>query len=119
MMESCRWIYRPGTNNSCLAVATCDHVMRYLSRINPMDNESIGCADWYNGKLCPGCSRIIQMDYTLIKIVKITLDELNAELTAEELRELKTAEGTSPVFDEDSPPMANEQLMQFKRQKQK
>ena len=92
MTKLCRWVYRPGTNNSCWAVATCDHIMRYLSRINPKDNESIGCADWYNGKLCYGCGKPIQMDYTLIKIVGTTLDELNAELTAEELGELEAAE---------------------------
>ena len=48
-------------------------------------------------------------------MVKMSLDELNEELTAEELNELETAENKEPVFDEDSPAMSKEQLMQFKR----
>ncbi len=48
-------------------------------------------------------------------MAKITMDELRAELSAEELRELEAAEGKAPVFDEDSPAMTMEQLMQFKR----
>ena len=46
---------------------------------------------------------------------KMTLNELNQELTPEEIRELEAAEAKTPVFDEDSPAMTMEQLMQFKR----
>lgn len=48
-------------------------------------------------------------------MVKMTLNELNQELTPEEIRELEAAEAKTPVFDEDSPAMTMEQLMQFKR----
>ncbi len=48
-------------------------------------------------------------------MVKMNLNDLNAELTEEELRELDEAEKKEPVFDDDSPLMMNEQLMQFKR----
>ena len=48
-------------------------------------------------------------------MVKMTLNELGTELTEEELRELQAAETKPPVFDEDSPAMTEEQLMQFKR----
>ena len=48
-------------------------------------------------------------------MVKMTLNDLNAELTEEELRELEAAEKKEPVFDDDSPLMMKEQLMQFKR----
>ena len=48
-------------------------------------------------------------------MAKITLNELDTELTAEELQELQAAEDKHPVFDEDSPEMTTEQLIQFKR----
>ena len=48
-------------------------------------------------------------------MVKTTLNELDAGLTAEELREIEAAEKKEPVFDGDSPLMMKEQLMQFKR----
>ena len=48
-------------------------------------------------------------------MVKTTLHELNVPLTDEELREIESAERKAPVFDEDSPAMNMEQLMQFKR----
>lgn len=47
-------------------------------------------------------------------MVKMTMNDLNTELSAEELRELEAAEKKQPVFDEDSPSMTMEQLMQFK-----
>jgi len=48
-------------------------------------------------------------------MVKIKLSDLNSELTEEELRELDEAEKKEPVFDDDSPLMMKEQLVQFKR----
>ena len=48
-------------------------------------------------------------------MVKLTLNELNADLTAEELQELDAAEKKEIIFDDDSPLMMKEQLMQFKR----
>ncbi len=48
-------------------------------------------------------------------MVKMTLNDLNTELTEEEIRELEAAEKKEPVFDDDSPLMMKEQLMQFKR----
>ncbi|MBR3015482.1 MAG: BrnA antitoxin family protein [Clostridia bacterium] len=50
-----------------------------------------------------------------MNMVKMTLNELDRELTAEEKQELEAAEAKAPVFDEDSPAMTMEQLMQFKR----
>ncbi len=50
-----------------------------------------------------------------MNMVKMTLNELNQELTPEEIRELEAAEAKTPVFDEDSPALTMEQLMQFKR----
>ena len=50
-----------------------------------------------------------------MNMVKMTMNELSQELTAEELRELEAAEKKEPVFDDDSPMMMREQLMQFKR----
>ena len=50
-----------------------------------------------------------------MSMVKITLNELNTELTSEELRELEAAESKQSRFDEVSPAMTMEQLMQFKR----
>ena len=48
-------------------------------------------------------------------MVKMTMNEIGTELTAEELREIETAAGLQPVFDDDSPEMTLEMLKQFKR----
>ena len=48
-------------------------------------------------------------------MVTMNLNELNPDLTPDELQELETAESKSPVFDSDSPEMTPEMLMQFKR----
>ena len=48
-------------------------------------------------------------------MVRMTMNELNAELTAEELREREAAESSHPVFDNDSPAMTVEQLMQWNK----
>ena len=48
-------------------------------------------------------------------MVKMTMNELSQVLTDEELRELEAAEKKEPVFDDDSPMLMREQLMQFKR----
>ena len=50
-----------------------------------------------------------------MNMVKMTMNELSQELTDEELRELEAAEKKEPVFDDDSPMLMREQLMQFKR----
>ena len=50
-----------------------------------------------------------------MNMAKMTLNDLNKELTAEELRELKAAGKKGPVFDDDSPLLMKEQLMEFKR----
>lgn len=47
-------------------------------------------------------------------MAKMTMNDLNKELTAEELQELEVAAKKEPVFDDDSPVMMKEQLMQFK-----
>ena len=49
--------------------------------------------------------------------MKMTLNDLDAELTDEEVRELEAAESMQSVFD-DAPAMTMEQLMQFKRIRQ-
>lgn len=48
-------------------------------------------------------------------MVKMKLNELNTELSGEELQELEEAEKKEPVFDDDSPLLMKEQLAQFKR----
>lgn len=46
---------------------------------------------------------------------KMILNDLKQDLTTAELREIEAAEKKEPEFDEDSPAMTWEQLMQFKR----
>ena len=48
-------------------------------------------------------------------MVKMKLSDLDKDLTEEERLELEAAEKKEPVFDDDSPLMMKEQLMQFKR----
>ena len=48
-------------------------------------------------------------------MVKMNMNDLNSELTAEEKQELENAEKKEPVFDDESPLLMKEQLMQFKR----
>lgn len=62
----CRWIYRPGTNGSHWAMASCDHSFKYLSKIRNDTPQLLGCADFYNGKLCPSCGKIVEVEYTLV-----------------------------------------------------
>lgn len=50
-----------------------------------------------------------------MSMAKIRLSELDTTLTAEELAEMEAAEHKDPVYDEDSPEMTAEMLMQFKR----
>lgn len=50
-----------------------------------------------------------------MSMVKMTMNDLKQEMTEEELQEIEAAEKKEPVFDEDSPAMMHEQLMQFKR----
>ena len=50
-----------------------------------------------------------------MSMVKMTLNDLKQELTEAEIQELEAAEKKERVFDEDSPAMMHEQLMQFKR----
>lgn len=47
--------------------------------------------------------------------VKISVNELTSELTQEELQDLEAAAKKTTVYDEDSPEMTQEMLMQFKR----
>ena len=51
-------------------------------------------------------------------MVKMKWDELDTDLTQEELRDLEEAEAKKIVFDEDSPEMTASMLRQFKRMKQ-
>ena len=65
--ETCKWIYRPGIREiDHFAVATCDHDTKYLSKITGAKQE-VGCADFYNGKMCPVCKKPIKMDYVFME----------------------------------------------------
>lgn len=63
--ESCKWIYRPGTDDSHWAIAACDKSHKYLSKI-PHGASRPGIANFYNGRLCPSCDHPIQMDYSFL-----------------------------------------------------
>lgn len=65
--EYCRWIYRPGTNNSHFAVIGCKKQINYLSKIWNEKEQCEGVADVYNNRLCPVCERPIKMDYCIVK----------------------------------------------------
>ena len=51
-------------------------------------------------------------------MAKISMKELNKELTPDELSELDAAAALPPVFDDDSPEMTEEMLRQFKKIRQ-
>lgn len=64
--EKCKWIYRPGLNNSHWAYTTCEGGFNYLSKL--LNSEPyIGVADYYNGKQCPICGKCIEINYDLIR----------------------------------------------------
>lgn len=63
---TCRWVYRPGTNDSHWARRNCDKDYVPLTKIVKKE-PCIGIADYYNGRLCPRCGRIIQVDYVLLR----------------------------------------------------
>ena len=48
-------------------------------------------------------------------MVRMSIKEIDKELTKEELEEIKNAENREPFFDEDSPEMTPEQLQQFRK----
>lgn len=48
-------------------------------------------------------------------MAKMDMNSLDKTLTVEELQELDAAEHKLPVFDEDSPEMTADMLLQFKR----
>lgn len=47
--------------------------------------------------------------------VKMSMNELKSELTQEDLQDLEAAADKPIIYDEDSPEMTKEMLMQFKR----
>ena len=51
-------------------------------------------------------------------MAKLNIKELNKELSMDELSELDAAAALPPVFDNDSPEMTAEMLLQFKRVRQ-
>lgn len=53
-----------------------------------------------------------------MNMVKMSINELNEDLSPNELAELDAASIKPPVFDEDSPEMTAEMLLQFKRMHQ-
>ena len=65
----CRWIYRPGLNNSHWAYTTCKRGFNYLSKLHNSD-PYIGVADYYNNSQCPICGKRIKMDYSIIDVRK-------------------------------------------------
>lgn len=65
-MDTCKWIYRPGVNNSHFAMTPCKKGFNYLSKI-PNSEPYIGVADFYNGKQCPICNKPIEIKYDVIK----------------------------------------------------
>lgn len=67
-MDNCIWIYRPGTNKSHFAIASCDKSFKYLSKISTKIPPVHGCADFYNGCICPSCGNRIVIDYMTISM---------------------------------------------------
>lgn len=66
-METCKWIYAPGTNNSHFAFTECHNwEYIYLSKLNKSE-PYIGVADYYNGRICPRCRKKIEIDYKRIE----------------------------------------------------
>ena len=54
-----------------------------------------------------------------IRMVKMNFNEINTELSSDELKELEDAAARAIVYDEESPEMTPEMLKQFKQLKQK
>ena len=52
-------------------------------------------------------------------MVKMSFNELNTDLSSEELKELEEAAARTIVYDDESPEMTPEMLKQFKQMKQK
>ena len=66
MTEStCEWEYRPGIGNTHWALTTCSRGFNYLSRLN-LSEPAVGCADFYNGRICPICGKTIKVTYSYL-----------------------------------------------------
>lgn len=59
----CKWVVRPGNNNSLWAHTPCKHGFNPLTKVHRLSDVE----DAYNGRLCPICGRTIKIDMSLMK----------------------------------------------------
>ena len=63
-MNKCKWVVRPGTNNSFLAFTHCKPGFNYLSKVSKASQiKSV-----YNNHLCPICDRKIEINIELLEV---------------------------------------------------
>ena len=58
----CKWVIRPGTNNSFWAHTPCKHGYNPLTKVKRVSDIE----DTYNGRSCPICGRPIHIDLSLM-----------------------------------------------------
>ena len=60
--EKCKWIVRPGWNNSYWAYIPCKKGFNYLSKIS----KAKDIKNVYDGRICPICNNIIECNTELL-----------------------------------------------------
>ena len=68
---NCKWVVRPGTNNSFFAFTPCKKGFNYLSKVKTVD----AIKDVYEGRQCPICGKSIEIVMDLLE----PMIELNKE----------------------------------------
>lgn len=62
-MKTCKWVVRPGSNNTYWAYTPCKSGFNYLSKINKVDEIE----ETYNGRRCPICGKSIVCNMKLVE----------------------------------------------------
>lgn len=60
--KKCKWVARPGWNNSFWAYTTCKKGFNYLSKISRAKDIKVV----YDGRICPICGKIIECNIELV-----------------------------------------------------
>lgn len=61
-METCKWVVREGTHNTFWAFTPCKNGFNYLSKVH----KASEIKDAYNGRLCPICGNVIDINVELV-----------------------------------------------------
>lgn len=62
-VDVCKWVIRPGTENTLWAYLPCRKTYNYLSKTSKKEQVK----QTYDGKLCPVCNKPVECDVKLLE----------------------------------------------------